>query len=491
VNEGKAGFRNNEHTWQSGPNKGKLEPETPAAQPPKCPECTSQKVWKDGLRRSRNGDVQRWLCRTCGYRFSEPKVNVNVTSEFGETSHSGKNVSNLTIGTSNLPIEKQLDGLSFGGCENVASHGASPLFTNVAKPLKAFPCYNSKCRVCVSESEAKNLAEVETQQSRPMREGTIKPENFATLKGEIISFLIYLKNQQYPETTIKTYGRILENFLRKGVDLSNIDAVKESVANEKSSTNTKVSKLCVYGRFLKWKGITWEKPRLGREETDPFLPQISEVEQLISGSGWKLKSFLQLIWECALRSVEANELPWEDLDTVNRTVRIRPRKRGKPRTLRISEKCLQMIMRLPHTSAKVFGKSLLNNKRACFELTRKRLARQLANPRLEKIHFHSLRHLRATIWYHSGVDLKTLQERLGHKNIIHTFRYVHLAEAMFPETTDQYYTRVTSTIKEGEHLVQQGFELVGRDESGCLWRKRKTFEDIAKEREQQNSGVKS
>jgi len=39
--------------------------------------------------------------------------------------------------------------------------------------------------------------------------------------------------------------------------------------------------------------------------------------------------------------------------------------------------------------------------------------------------------------------------------------------------------------------VQQGFEFVGRDESGCLWRKRKTFEDIAKEREQQTSYAKS
>jgi len=96
---------------------------------------------------------------------------------------------------------------------------------------------------------------------------------------------------------------------------------------------------------------------LRREETDPFLPQIGEVEQLISGSGWKLKSFLQLIWECALRGVEANELLWEDLDTLNRTVRIRPRKRGKPRTLRISEKCLQMLRRLPRTSAKIFGNS--------------------------------------------------------------------------------------------------------------------------------------
>jgi hypothetical protein len=45
----------------------------------------------------------------------------------------------------------------------------------------------------------------------------------------------------------------------------------------------------------------------------------------------------------------------------------------------------------------------------------------------------------------------------------------------------------------GEQLVQEDLELVGGDESGCLWRKRKTFEDVAKEqeREQQNSGVKS
>jgi hypothetical protein len=33
---------------------------------------------------------------------------------------------------------------------------------------------------------------------------------------------------------------------------------------------------------------------------------------------------------------------------------------------------------------------------------------------------------------------------------------------------------------EDEQVVQQGFELVGRGESGCLWRKRKTFEEIAK-----------
>jgi hypothetical protein len=147
-------------------------------------------------------------------------------------------------------------------------------------------------------------------------------------------------------------------------------------------------------------------------------------------------------------------------------------------------------MKLPHTHYKVFGQSHLNNKRACFSLTRKRLSQQLANPRIKQIQFHTLRHLRAPIWYHSGVDIRTLQDRLGHRNILHTSRYVHLADAYYPEATKKYYTRVTSTIQEGEVLAQEGFEFVASDTSGCLWRKPKTFEDIVREREKELS-VKS
>ncbi|MDH5690094.1 MAG: hypothetical protein OEY81_01520 [Candidatus Bathyarchaeota archaeon] len=36
----------------------------------KCPECGSQRVWKDGIRYIRFGEVQRYLCRDCYYRFS-------------------------------------------------------------------------------------------------------------------------------------------------------------------------------------------------------------------------------------------------------------------------------------------------------------------------------------------------------------------------------------------------------------------------------------
>jgi len=40
---------------------------------PLCPHCGSNKLWRDGLRYSMFGDnIQRWLCRNCGLRFSDP-----------------------------------------------------------------------------------------------------------------------------------------------------------------------------------------------------------------------------------------------------------------------------------------------------------------------------------------------------------------------------------------------------------------------------------
>jgi len=36
-----------------------------------CPSCHNERIWKDGIRETRNGFVQRYICHDCGYRFSE------------------------------------------------------------------------------------------------------------------------------------------------------------------------------------------------------------------------------------------------------------------------------------------------------------------------------------------------------------------------------------------------------------------------------------
>lgn len=36
-----------------------------------CPDCGSEKVWKDGIRKTFLGPIQRYICRDCGRRFSD------------------------------------------------------------------------------------------------------------------------------------------------------------------------------------------------------------------------------------------------------------------------------------------------------------------------------------------------------------------------------------------------------------------------------------
>ncbi len=68
--EGEAASTSDSVLGESELNLGKLAREKPLAQPPKCPQCHSERIWRDGLRYIDEIPVQRWLCRDCGYRFS-------------------------------------------------------------------------------------------------------------------------------------------------------------------------------------------------------------------------------------------------------------------------------------------------------------------------------------------------------------------------------------------------------------------------------------
>jgi len=90
---------------------------------PSCPECGGRRVWKDGIRYLSKGQVQRFLCRSCGYRFSEPTVKLNVLRQLTETLNAGAKLAHPGVGSRNLVIEKGFSDSSFSGCENVGSHG--------------------------------------------------------------------------------------------------------------------------------------------------------------------------------------------------------------------------------------------------------------------------------------------------------------------------------------------------------------------------------
>ncbi len=79
MDEEGVGFHLNRHTLHSGLNNGKSDLESsPAQYPIYCPECGSERVCKDSLRKTVTGVIQGWLCRECGLRFSESNLKFPV-----------------------------------------------------------------------------------------------------------------------------------------------------------------------------------------------------------------------------------------------------------------------------------------------------------------------------------------------------------------------------------------------------------------------------
>lgn len=83
---------------------------------PLCPRCKSNKVWRDGQRETLIGEkIQRWSCRLCNYRFSDPDELQKARSavEFLETKISKATADIVTTRqvcvteTKNLPAEHQ------------------------------------------------------------------------------------------------------------------------------------------------------------------------------------------------------------------------------------------------------------------------------------------------------------------------------------------------------------------------------------------------
>jgi integrase len=49
-----------------------------------CPNCHSKRNWKDGLRETGFGSVQRFICRECGFRFSEKSYKDSQLTEVSQ-----------------------------------------------------------------------------------------------------------------------------------------------------------------------------------------------------------------------------------------------------------------------------------------------------------------------------------------------------------------------------------------------------------------------
>jgi integrase/recombinase XerD len=389
-----------------------------------CPSCRSERIWKDGLRYTRNGDVQRYLCRECGYRFSETSWNGSDDPEYVQRVH--------------------------------------------REPLNTRPKLFSNRQICVTQPTVmKNLAEVETRIEKRAAGATI--QDTATLKGKLVEYLWYLKKQGYQKSTIEMRVQRLKRLIRLGANLFDPEDVKKTIANDKWRNSYKASLVSAYSAFVEMIGLEWKPPRYKPVQKLPFVPHEKEIDALIAGCGKKVATSLQLLKETGMRIGEAWNLEWTDIDNENRTVTCTPEKYGTPRQFKVSSKLIAMLNTLPKAGPKVFGGTSLIAHRFNFTTQRKRLAHKLQNPRLLKISFHTLRHWRATMEYHRTKDILHVKEMLGHRQLSSTMVYTHLVHF---ESKD-YHVKTAKTLKEACELAKVGFTYFTKIQGVQVFRKPK------------------
>jgi integrase len=281
-----------------------------------------------------------------------------------------------------------------------------------------------------------------------------------------------MKKKGLSEETIKFRVYRLNRLLKEGADLENPETVETILATSEWKPAYKRLFIDSYKAYATYRKIEWQKPKTVVPDKEPFLPQEEEVKQLIAGTGKRTSTLLQLLYETGARIGEASSLLWTDIDFKTKQIRINcPEKGSNSRTLEISDALLAMLNALPKRQDNHLFNPRVRTLQSTFAKQRGKLAKQLQNPRIKQIHFHTLRHLKATSeYYKTGGDILRVKYVLGHKRLDTTSKYAHYQAFR----SEEYTCKATANNDEASQLIENGFEYVLTTPDGLmLFRKRK------------------
>jgi integrase len=106
-----------------------------------------------------------------------------------------------------------------------------------------------------------------------------------------------------------------------------------------------------------------------------------------------------------------------------------------------------------------------------FRNTRKKVASNLQNPRINSITLRTFRHFGATMLCHQTRDILLVKKLLGHKKIENTLKYTQLIQ--FKD--DEYETAIATTVDEARTLGAAGFSFFTTIQGIQIFRKPKRF----------------
>ncbi|MBP6912292.1 MAG: tyrosine-type recombinase/integrase [Candidatus Pacebacteria bacterium] len=262
-------------------------------------------------------------------------------------------------------------------------------------------------------------------------------------KEDIAKFYKVMEIKRYAPNTIKTYGAAISSFLeyfsKRDIEkLLHEDIEKylqHKVKDKKISFSAQkgiVGAIKLYYKFLYNKNIYIDYLYPDRSEFKlPKVLSTEDIKKMIDSiENLKHRTIISTIYSCGMRISEAINLKISDIDSKRMMVRIENSKGNRDREVMLSENLLILLRKYY---------KLYKPKKYIFEGQKggkytARSAEQVFKKALEKAKInkpaslHTLRHSYATHLIEQGIDIRIVQELLGHKNIKTTQIYTHVTD---------------------------------------------------------------
>jgi len=166
----------------------------------------------------------------------------------------------------------------------------------------------------------------------------------------------------------------------------------------------------------------------------PVILSREEIQKVISAiDNPKHKLLISIAYGGGLRISEVVKLRLSDIDINEKTIHIKRGKGKKDRITVLSESIVAGLQK--YTSMKHGDDFLFESERGgCLStITAQKILEKglLKSGTHKKVTFHSLRHSFATHLIENGVDIRYVQELMGHSNIQTTQGYTRLTNPMF------------------------------------------------------------
>ncbi|PIY97111.1 MAG: integrase [Candidatus Kerfeldbacteria bacterium CG_4_10_14_0_8_um_filter_42_10] len=250
-----------------------------------------------------------------------------------------------------------------------------------------------------------------------------------------------LRLRNYSPRTIKSYEQCLADFfayLKTGPDIIDINQIKEYLLNKQSTMSPQTVNLYLNAIKFFYRDVLKNPQKIDlkfakRTNKLPVVLSRSEINRVIDClKNTKHRLLIALSYGAGLRVSETVNLKIKDISLEELTIHIKQAKGNKDRITIIPEKIKSEIAGL--FAGRDNNDYLFASERGGKLTTR--TAQKIFENGLKKAGinkeatFHSLRHSFATHLLENGVDVRYVQELLGHQNI----------------RTTQIYTKVTNPI---------------------------------------------